>query len=166
LYNGLAAGLQRQMAFSAIRIGAYETVKKTYQDFTGCEFLLFPFKTNVTCNTGIPPSGLILFLFLNSHVKSLSVLDNSGAGFLFVRIAAGATTGTLAILAAQPTDVVKIRMQVSVSSLSSILGFIACLLKSPLKFTWGFPYLPSPSPLCASMNNFNVLFKIKLTYLG
>jgi len=28
-----------------------------------------------------------------------------------VRIAAGATTGTLAILAAQPTDVVKIRMQ-------------------------------------------------------
>ena len=105
------------MAFSAIRIGAYETVKKTYQDFTGCEFLLFPFKTNVTSNTGIPPSGFILFLFLNSHVKSLSVLDNSGAGFLFVRIAAGATTGTLAILAAQPTDVVKIRMQVSVSSL-------------------------------------------------
>jgi hypothetical protein len=66
LYNGLAAGLQRQMAFSAIRIGAYETVKKTYQDFTGCEFLLFPFKTNVTSNTGIPPSGFLLFLFLNS----------------------------------------------------------------------------------------------------
>ncbi len=30
---------------------------------------------------------------------------------LFVRIAAGCTTGTLAILSAQPTDVVKIRMQ-------------------------------------------------------
>ncbi len=28
-----------------------------------------------------------------------------------VRIAAGMTTGTMAILAAQPTDVVKIRMQ-------------------------------------------------------
>ncbi len=31
-----------------------------------------------------------------------------------VRIAAGCTTGTLAILSAQPTDVVKIRMQAEV----------------------------------------------------
>ena len=30
-----------------------------------------------------------------------------------VRICAGVTTGTLAILAAQPTDVVKVRMQVA-----------------------------------------------------
>jgi hypothetical protein len=36
---------------------------------------------------------------------------DSGIGFLFVRIAAGVTTGTLAILSAQPTDVVKVRMQ-------------------------------------------------------
>eukprot|EP00096_Caligus_rogercresseyi_P003848 TRINITY_DN1759_c0_g1_i4.p1 TRINITY_DN1759_c0_g1~~TRINITY_DN1759_c0_g1_i4.p1 ORF type:complete len:241 (+),score=17.02 TRINITY_DN1759_c0_g1_i4:386-1108(+) len=35
----------------------------------------------------------------------------SGFGLLAVRILAGATTGTLAILSAQPTDVVKIRMQ-------------------------------------------------------
>ena len=39
---------------------------------------------------------------------------NSGVGLLFVRIAAGVTTGTLAILSAQPTDVVKIRMQADV----------------------------------------------------
>lgn len=72
LYNGIVPGLQRQMAFSAIRIGAYETVKQKYQAATGVE---------------------------------------SQWGLLFIRIAAGATTGTLAILAAQPTDVVKIRMQ-------------------------------------------------------
>ena len=36
---------------------------------------------------------------------------DSGIGLLFVRIAAGITTGTLAILSAQPTDVVKVRMQ-------------------------------------------------------
>ena len=30
LYNGLVPGLQRQMAFSAVRIGAYETVKQFY----------------------------------------------------------------------------------------------------------------------------------------
>ena len=35
----------------------------------------------------------------------------SGIGLLGVRVAAGVTTGTLAILAAQPTDVVKVRMQ-------------------------------------------------------
>lgn len=72
LYNGLVAGLQRQMAFSAIRLGAYETVKHKYSEVTGF---------------------------------------HSGGGLLLVRIGAGITTGALAILAAQPTDVVKIRMQ-------------------------------------------------------
>nr|XP_040564195.1 mitochondrial uncoupling protein 2-like isoform X2 [Lepeophtheirus salmonis] len=72
LYNGLVPGLQRQMAFSGIRLGSYESVKQFYIDQSG-------FK--------------------------------SGIGLLAVRIAAGATTGTLAILSAQPTDVVKIRMQ-------------------------------------------------------
>lgn len=72
LYSGLVPGLQRQMAFSAIRIGAYDSVKKFYQEATGI---------------------------------------NTGAGLMAVRVAAGVTTGTLAILAAQPTDVVKVRMQ-------------------------------------------------------
>ena len=72
LYNGIIPGLQRQMAFSAIRIGAYESVKNTYTQITGAQ-------------------------------STLSLLG--------VRIAAGVTTGTIAILSAQPTDVVKIRMQ-------------------------------------------------------
>lgn len=72
LYNGIVPGLQRQMAFSAIRIGGYETVKQKYTQLTGAE---------------------------------------SQLGLLGVRIAAGITTGTIAILSAQPTDVVKIRMQ-------------------------------------------------------
>ena len=72
LYNGIVPGLQRQMAFSAIRIGGYETVKQKYTEWSGAE-------------------------------SQLSLLG--------VRIAAGITTGTMAILSAQPTDVVKIRMQ-------------------------------------------------------
>jgi len=72
LYNGIVPGLQRQMAFSAIRIGAYESVKTFYKNQTKVE---------------------------------------SGVGMLLVRIAAGVTTGTMAILSAQPTDVVKVRMQ-------------------------------------------------------
>jgi solute carrier family 25 uncoupling protein 8/9 len=72
LYSGIVPGLQRQMAFSAIRIGAYETVKNKYIELTGV---------------------------------------SGGMQLMGVRIAAGVTTGTLAILAAQPTDVVKVRMQ-------------------------------------------------------
>jgi len=60
------------MAFSAIRIGAYETVKNKYIGMSGAQTPL---------------------------------------ELLGVRIAAGVTTGTIAILSAQPTDVVKIRMQ-------------------------------------------------------
>jgi len=72
LYSGIVPGLQRQMAFSAIRIGAYDTVKTKYVERTGM---------------------------------------TEGLGLMGCRIAAGITTGTLAILVAQPTDVVKVRMQ-------------------------------------------------------
>lgn len=72
LYSGIVPGLQRQMAFSAIRIGAYEPVKQEYVERSG---------------------------------------QTSGLGLMGCRIAAGITTGTLAILVAQPTDVVKVRMQ-------------------------------------------------------
>jgi len=72
LYSGIVPGLQRQMAFSGIRIGSYETVKKEYMELFGA---------------------------------------TSGLQILWCRIAAGITTGTLAISVAQPADVVKIRMQ-------------------------------------------------------
>lgn len=72
MYSGIVPGLQRQMAFSGIRIGAYEPVKQFYMEKSGM---------------------------------------TSGLGLMGCRISAGITTGTLAILTAQPTDVVKIRMQ-------------------------------------------------------
>jgi len=72
LYSGIVPGLQRQMAFSAIRIGAYDSVKQRYMEMTG-------------------------------------VTD--GVKLMGVRVLAGVTTGTMAILVAQPTDVVKVRMQ-------------------------------------------------------
>lgn len=72
LYNGLVPGLQRQMVFSAIRIGAYDHAKLAYQDLMGA---------------------------------------SDGPGALGAKVLAGLTTGSLAILVAQPTDVVKVRMQ-------------------------------------------------------
>ncbi|XP_029453046.1 mitochondrial brown fat uncoupling protein 1 [Rhinatrema bivittatum] len=72
LYNGLVAGLHRQMSFASIRIGLYDTVKQFY---TGGK-------------------------------------ENAGVG---IRILAGCTTGALAVTIAQPTDVVKVRMQAQIS---------------------------------------------------
>ena len=44
------------------------------------------------------------------EVYSEALGVNSGLGLMMVRIGAGMTTGTLAILAAQPTDVVKVTL--------------------------------------------------------
>ncbi|XP_056658701.1 mitochondrial brown fat uncoupling protein 1 isoform X2 [Monodelphis domestica] len=74
LYNGLHAGLQRQISFASIRIGLYDTAKQLY-------------------NNGRETAGI-------------------GS-----RILAGCTTGGLAVIVAQPTDVVKVRLQAQ-SSLS------------------------------------------------
>jgi len=73
LYNGLNAGLQRQMCFASIRLGLYEPVKVYYQKL---------FK-----------------------VKETGFMD------VTARISAGLTVGAVAVLVAQPTDVVKLRFQ-------------------------------------------------------
>ncbi|XP_070535091.1 dicarboxylate carrier UCP2-like [Ptychodera flava] len=72
LYNGLNAGLQRQMSFASVRIGLYDSVKQFYQG---------------------------------------GVAHSLPGGGVITRILAGMTTGAMAILVAQPTDVVKVRLQ-------------------------------------------------------
>ncbi|XP_069671964.1 dicarboxylate carrier UCP2-like [Periplaneta americana] len=81
LYNGLAAGLQRQMCFASVRLGLYDSVKTLYQQ----------------------------------------LLDGNRSGGLNVgtRVAAGLTTGALAVLLAQPTDVVKVRFQAQQRALTA-----------------------------------------------
>lgn len=74
LYNGLNAGLQRQMCFASIRIGLYDNVKTFYTGF-----------------------------LVNGQANAAQVL--------LIRIMAGLTTGGAAVCFAQPTDVVKVRMQ-------------------------------------------------------
>ena len=88
LYSGIVPGLQRQMAFSAIRIGAYERVSGGHQ-------------MSVMVTNDVPQV---------KEVYSEAVGVTQGPGLMLVRIAAGMTTGTLAILAAQPTDVVKVKL--------------------------------------------------------
>ncbi|XP_026474609.1 mitochondrial uncoupling protein 2-like [Ctenocephalides felis] len=76
LYNGLSAGLQRQMCFSSVRLGLYDSVKDFYTK------LLYDTK-DVSMQLG-------------------------------ARILAGATTGSMCVLFAQPTDVVKVRYQAQI----------------------------------------------------
>lgn len=76
IYNGLCAGLQRQMCFASIRIGFYDSVKNYYTDLLG----------------------------------TLSGSDKKKNNF-GIRILAGISTGGISVVCAQPTDVVKVRMQ-------------------------------------------------------
>ncbi|XP_041055848.1 mitochondrial uncoupling protein 2-like isoform X3 [Carcharodon carcharias] len=68
LYNGLVAGLQRQMSFASVRIGLYDSVKQFYT-------------------------------------------NGSDTITIGSRLLAGCTTGGMAVIMAQPTDVVKVRFQ-------------------------------------------------------
>lgn len=72
LYNGLSAGLQRQMVFSSVRLGMYDSVKRMYQDK------------------------------LDSSIDKLQIMS---------RVLAGLTTGAMAVVVGQPTEVVKIKFQ-------------------------------------------------------
>ncbi|KAM3836278.1 dicarboxylate carrier UCP2-like [Vipera latastei] len=71
LYNGLVAGLQRQMSFASVRIGLYDSVKHFYTKGS----------------------------------------EHAGVGS---RLLAGGTTGAMAVVVAQPTDVVKVRFQAQI----------------------------------------------------
>ena len=51
LYNGIVPGLQRQMAFSAIRIGAYENVKQFYKNKTNGTAIRITVGLHFTCGS-------------------------------------------------------------------------------------------------------------------
>ncbi|MEQ2217158.1 hypothetical protein XENOCAPTIV_025505 [Xenoophorus captivus] len=72
LYNGLVAGLQRQMSFASVRIGLYDSMKQFY-------------------TRGTESAGIV------------------------TRLMAGCTTGAMAVAFAQPTDVVKVQGEASIS---------------------------------------------------
>ncbi|XP_070531910.1 dicarboxylate carrier UCP2-like [Ptychodera flava] len=88
LYNGLVAGLQRQMSFASVRIGLYDPVKQYYQNAT-------------------------------QHALP--------AGSVITRIMAGVTTGAMAVSFAQPTDVVKVRLQAQSNVSGSAVRYTGAL---------------------------------------
>ena len=67
LYNGIIPGLQRQMAFSAIRIGAYETVKQKYVQISGAEGTLTLLGVRIAAGV---TTGIMNYKFLTTETNS------------------------------------------------------------------------------------------------
>ncbi|RZF40586.1 hypothetical protein LSTR_LSTR007469 [Laodelphax striatellus] len=106
LYKGLVPGLQRQMCFASVKFGLYDSVKDFY--------------LGLLHGTSSSSESLASLLFSSPSSEiiasphSFIVLKKAEEGSnVMVRIAAGLTTGFLAVFVAQPTDVVKIRFQAS-----------------------------------------------------
>ncbi|KAG6797100.1 mitochondrial uncoupling protein 2 isoform X1 [Apis mellifera caucasica] len=98
LYGGLSAGLQRQMCFASIRLGLYDGVKSRY--------------AGIIDESAVEKEVKEERRLTDNHcLKSSNNRSASGSKSISVRIAAGITTGALAVLFAQPTDVVKVRLQ-------------------------------------------------------
>ena len=55
LYNGLVAGLQRQMTFASVRIGLYDSMKQFYTRGSESEFLYTPIHSSMTVLTHDTP---------------------------------------------------------------------------------------------------------------
>lgn len=99
LYNGLVAGLQRQMSFASVRIGLYDSMKQFYTRGTESEHRCV--------------SQVRLCVYLPTSSLPLTYTCHTGAGIV-TRLLAGCTTGAMAVAFAQPTDVVKVRFQAQV----------------------------------------------------
>ncbi|RXM96927.1 Mitochondrial uncoupling protein 2 [Acipenser ruthenus] len=99
LYNGLVAGLQRQMAFASIRIGLYDSVKQFYSN--GKESTL----PNITRNAIVNAAELVTYDIIKETILKYKLLtDNLPCHFLSAFGAGFCTT-----IVASPVDVVKTR---------------------------------------------------------
>ncbi|XP_075045614.1 mitochondrial brown fat uncoupling protein 1 isoform X4 [Mixophyes fleayi] len=99
LYNGLVAGLQRQMSFASIRIGLYDTVKLLY---TNGKERTFP---NVTRNAIVNCTELVTYDLIKEALLQYKLLtDNLPCHFVSAFGAGFCTT-----VIASPVDVVKTR---------------------------------------------------------
>ncbi|XP_066476023.1 putative mitochondrial transporter UCP3 isoform X3 [Tiliqua scincoides] len=105
LYNGLVAGLQRQMSFASIRIGLYDSVKQFYTP-KGSDRTL----PNITRNAIVNCGELVTYdLIKEALLKYHLMTDNFPCHFV-----AAFGAGFCATVVASPVDVVKTRYMNSI----------------------------------------------------
>ncbi|XP_056658702.1 mitochondrial brown fat uncoupling protein 1 isoform X3 [Monodelphis domestica] len=99
LYNGLHAGLQRQISFASIRIGLYDTAKQLYNN--GRERTM----PNVARNAIVNSAELVTYDLIKENLLKYNLLtDNLPCHFVSAFGAGFCTT-----VVASPVDVVKTR---------------------------------------------------------
>ena len=102
LYTGLTPAIHRQLGFATVKIGCYDNTKHLY---TKLRYRGEPFS-----------SGVGEMWFSDKHCYSCIGCLTTGEEEpsycpVCIRVFAGVTTGALSVSLAQPTDVVKVRMQ-------------------------------------------------------
>ncbi|XP_075320550.1 mitochondrial brown fat uncoupling protein 1 isoform X3 [Odontesthes bonariensis] len=99
LYNGLVAGLQRQLCFASIRIGLYDTVKDFY---TGGKDRTLP---NITRNALVNCTELVTYDLIKEAILRHNLLSDNLPCHFVSAFGAGFVTTVIA----SPVDVVKTR---------------------------------------------------------
>ncbi|XP_057684825.1 mitochondrial uncoupling protein 2-like isoform X2 [Corythoichthys intestinalis] len=99
LYNGLIAGLHRQMSFASVRVGLYDTMKHFYS--SGSESCL----PNITRNAIVNCCEMVTYDIIKERIlRSKLMTDNMPCHFTAAFAAGFCTT-----VVASPVDVIKTR---------------------------------------------------------
>ncbi|XP_071378636.1 mitochondrial brown fat uncoupling protein 1 isoform X3 [Centroberyx affinis] len=99
LYNGLIAGLQRQLCFASIRIGLYDNVKNFY---TGDKESTLP---NITRNALVNCTELVTYDLIKEAILRHNLMSDNLPCHFVSAFGAGFVTTVIA----SPVDVVKTR---------------------------------------------------------
>ena len=95
LWKGVIAGLHRQCIYGGLRIGLYEPVSESHIYFFFSSFVYS-----------------LMLCYISGQVKTFLVgSDFIGDIPLYQKILAALLTGAIAIIVANPTDLVKVRLQ-------------------------------------------------------
>uniref|UniRef100_UPI003AB0E5ED dicarboxylate carrier UCP2-like isoform X3 n=1 Tax=Centroberyx gerrardi TaxID=166262 RepID=UPI003AB0E5ED len=131
LYNGLVAGLQRQMSFASVRIGLYDSMKQLYT--RGSESCL----PNITRNAIVNCSELVTYDIIKELILKYSLMTDNMPCHFTAAFGAGFCTTVVA----SPVDVVKTRFMNSVpGQYSSACNCAVTMLmqEGPTAFYKGF----------------------------
>ncbi|KTG48015.1 hypothetical protein cypCar_00018682 [Cyprinus carpio] len=131
LYNGLVAGLQRQMSFASVRIGLYDSMKQFYN--RGSESCM----PNITRNAIVNCAELVTYDIIKELILKYDLMTDN----LPCHFTAAFGAGFCTTIVASPVDVVKTRfMNSTAGQYSSALNCALTMLtkEGPKAFYKGF----------------------------
>jgi hypothetical protein len=84
LYNGLCAGLQRQMCFASVRLGLYDSVKTVYQPLIDGTPQLWPVTLSCALHMSLVANCIMCRKCLQAKIAWTWPWPHPSAAFLFV----------------------------------------------------------------------------------